>query len=75
MGTKLVEEPLTEKEVIAPLANLGCRADLGCSTCGGNIIIGITKSKIKDSEDLSKMPDMDDPRWEVIISSCRCENE
>jgi len=42
VGTKLVEEPKQDAEVYI------AQAQLGCSSCGGKIVIVIPKSKVKD---------------------------
>jgi len=66
MGTKLEEKP----------DEWAVQAELGCSACKGKIVIGIPRSKVTEPENkLTKMPDLTDPRWQVIISSCRCDDE
>ena len=50
------------------------QAKLSCTECGGKIAIGIPRDKVEEEEEskLTEMPALDDPRWEVILSSCTC---
>lgn len=57
-------------------ANYAATAELKCSACGGKVLIGIPRSKVASSDNkLTVMPPMTDPRWEVVLSSCECEDE
>ena len=60
----------TKEEIYA------AQAELCCSVCEGKIVIGIPRGSVKEKDNkLIEMPSMSDPRWEIIISSCRCKND
>lgn len=70
MGSKSNPEKIESK-----VADYAAKAELKCSACKGTILIGIPRSKVKDTDNLKEMPSMEDDRWEVVLSSCRCGDE